>query len=78
MEAKELVGKRIRVDDSDRIILSKSGSATFKVVGYNADMNLVIIGAGRWGWDGLDSGDLVTKKCKHYWYIRPTEITKVL
>lgn len=77
MEAKELVGKCIRADGLAVSLLMPADTA-FKVVGYNADMNWAIADAVRWGWNGLDLDDVVIEKCETYWYIIPSDITKVL
>lgn len=77
MKVKELVGEWVVVDLA-AISSRRSGNVAFKVVGYNADMNWVMVDAGNWGWDNLDRGDIVAKKCENYWYIRLEEITKVL
>lgn len=77
MKAENLVGKCIEVDLAATHI-STSGNATFKVVGYNADMNCAIVDASYWGWIGLDTDDIVIEKCETYWRVRPVEITKVL
>ena len=77
MEAKDLVGKLVTSNylESRRVFPSGAG---FKVVGYERDLNWVIIDADLWGWQGLDMYDCVTEKCKTYWYLRLSEITKVL
>ncbi|WAX08966.1 hypothetical protein BS162P3_00041 [Bacteroides phage BS162P3] len=77
MKAKKLVGKWVVVDLTGTN-LHKSGSVAFKVVGYNADMDWVMVDAGSWGWDNLDPDDIVIEKCKNYWYIFSEDITKVL
>lgn len=77
MEAKELVRKCIETDLATMHI-SMSGNATFKVVGYNADMNCAIVDAYHWGWKILEPDDIIIEKCETYWYVRPMEITKVL
>lgn len=77
MEAKDLVGKLVTSNYLESRRAFPPG-ATFKVVGYECNLNLVIIDADLWGWQGLDMYDRVTEKCKTYWYLRPCEITKVL
>lgn len=77
METKELVGKWVVVDLAETN-LRKSGSVAFKVVGYYADMNYVIVDAGSWGWDSLDPDDIIIEKCKNYWYVNPANIIEVL
>ena len=77
MKAKKLVGKLVTSNYFESCMNFPSG-ATFKVVGYECDLNWVIIDADLWGWQGLDTYDRVTEKCKTYWYLRLGEITKVL
>lgn len=77
MEAKDLVGKWIVSEVLTDEINAPAGTM-FKVVGYECDLNWVIIDADLWGWQGLDMYDRVTEKCKTYWYLRLYEITKVL
>ena len=77
MKAEELVGKWIVSDVLTDEINAPTGAA-FKVVGYTTDMKWVIVDAGSWGWDRLDPDDIVIEKCKNYWYVSLTEITKVL
>lgn len=77
MEAKDLVGKLVTSNYLESRRTFRPG-ATFKVVGYECDLNWVIIDADLWGWQGLDMYDRVTEKCKTYWYLRLCEITKVL
>lgn len=77
MKAKDLVGKLVTSNYLESRRVFPSG-AKFKVVGYECELNWVIIDADLWGWQGLDMYDCVTEKCKTYWYLRPCEITKVL
>lgn len=77
MKAKDLVGKLVTSNYLESRRTFPPG-ATFKVVGYESDLNWVIIDADLWGWQGLDMYGRVTEKCKTYWYLRLCEITKVL
>lgn len=77
MEAKDLVGKLVTSNYLESCKTFPPGAA-FKVVGYECDLNWVIVDADLWGWQDLDMYDRVTEKCKTYWYLRLCEITKVL
>lgn len=77
MEAKELVGKWI-VADLAAVTVDQSGNATFRVVGYDANTNWVIVDAGNQGWKGAAWDGSIAEKCETYWYMRPEDIIKVL
>lgn len=77
MEAEELLGKWI-CSDYLAASLKVPADTAFKVVGRVQHTDLVIVDARRWGWRGLDEGDVVVEKCETYWYLSPEEITKVL
>lgn len=77
MKAKELVGMQVESDVLTGELNAPVGTA-FKVVGYNASANWVIVDAGRKGWKSLFSDDFIAEKCETYWYVLLDEITKVL
>ena len=77
METKGLVGKWIAVDLA-AVTVDQSGIAVFKVVGYNADVDWVIVDAGNQGWKGADREGNIAEKCETYWYVNPANIIEVL
>lgn len=77
MKAEEFVGKWIVSEVLTDEINAPAGTA-FKVVGYVPNTDLVIVDAGRWGWKGLTSDDVVFEQCETYKYVNMDDITKVL
>ena len=77
MKAEELVGKWIVSEEVTDETNAPAGTA-FKVVGYVPDTDWLIVDAGRWGWKGLIPGDVTTKECETYKYVRLDDITEVL
>lgn len=77
METKGLVGKWI-VADLAAVTLDQSGNDVFRVVGYDADANWVIVDAGNQGWKDAAPDGSIAEKCETYWYMRPADIIEVL
>ena len=77
MKAKELVGKWIVSEVLTDEINAPVGTA-FKVIGHVQYMDLVIVDAGRWGWTGLNPGDIIFEQGETYKYVCVGNITKVL
>lgn len=77
MEIRELVGKWI-VADLAAVTLDQSGNDVFRVVGYDANTNWVIVDAGNQGWKGAARDCDIAEKCETYWYMRPEDIIGVL
>ena len=49
------------------------GRSVFRCVGYNLITGQLIIDAGKYGWRGPNTGDVIDKECESYCYLSHLE-----